>query len=99
MIKGNVYEKENVLFGKNLKRIRQDRGLTQSQLGDLLNITDRAISSWEIGRTEPSIAMIDVICDVLHCSKDELLGKKDSDTFEFDFSKEIPKCFSQVRIH
>lgn len=34
-------------IGKNIKRLRQNKGLTQEQLGEILGITGQAVSKWE----------------------------------------------------
>ncbi|WP_238786633.1 helix-turn-helix transcriptional regulator [Vagococcus coleopterorum] len=38
-------------IGKKIKSERQARGLTQQQLAEKLNVSDKTISSWETGRT------------------------------------------------
>lgn len=62
------------MIGKNIRTIRERRGLTQSDLADKLQISDKTVSSWEVGRTEPGIAMIDRLAAVLRCAKAELIG-------------------------
>lgn len=44
-------------IGRNIKRIRELRGLTQDELGKKLGISGRTISSWDVDRTEPNMAM------------------------------------------
>lgn len=62
------------MFGKNLKKWRELRDMTQSELAARINVSDKTISSWEVGRTEPSMGMVEMIADVLRCSKSELIG-------------------------
>jgi transcriptional regulator with XRE-family HTH domain len=61
-------------FGKNIKKIRNVRGLTQSQLADLLEVSRGVISSYEEGRAEPKIETILKTAEVFHLSTDILLS-------------------------
>ena len=61
-------------FAKNLRMIRQARGLTQKELGDQLLVTITTISNWETGRREPRLSLLEDIADVLKVSVKDLLG-------------------------
>ena len=41
-------------IGTNLRRLRVRAGLTQDALAGMLHVTRQTVSSWEIGRTEPT---------------------------------------------
>lgn len=45
-------------FGDKLKKLRQSRGLSQKKLGDILNVSQNAIYSWESGRCDINFEMI-----------------------------------------
>lgn len=62
------------MLSNRLKRIRTERGLTQSQLARILGISPSAVGMYEQGRREPDGATLARIASVLHCSTDELLG-------------------------
>ena len=62
------------MFGDNLRKWRELRDMTQAELAELLHVSDKTISSWEVARTEPSMGMIERIAVVLKCSKSELIG-------------------------
>lgn len=47
--------------------------MTQGELADKLNVTNKAISSWENDRTEPNMGMIEAMCKVFQCTKTELI--------------------------
>lgn len=53
---------------------RKDLGLTQLELANKLNITDRAISKWENGRGLPDISLIKPLCDELKITVNDLLS-------------------------
>lgn len=61
-------------FASNLKKIRKMNDYTQSELGKKLGVSDKTISSWEAGRTEPNMEMVENICRHLRCRKSDLLG-------------------------
>ena len=50
-------------FSKALKRLRKERGLSQSQLADALNISRTSIGNYEQGIREPSFEMAELIAD------------------------------------
>lgn len=45
-------------FTQNLVRLRKAHGMTQKQLADALGISDRSVSKWETGETEPDISTL-----------------------------------------
>lgn len=47
-----------VKIGKTIKKYRLEKGLTQSQLAAMLNISDKTVSKWENGRGCPDISLI-----------------------------------------
>lgn len=52
---------------------RKAKSMTQKQLADLLNVTDKAVSKWERGVSCPDINTIPKLADILGVSVDELL--------------------------
>lgn len=63
-----------ISFGKVLKELREEKGLKQKDLAVILNVSDKAISSWELGRTEPSMEIIVAIAKFFGVTTDYLLG-------------------------
>ncbi|HBT01625.1 MAG TPA: hypothetical protein DEB47_17615 [Citreicella sp.] len=59
---------------KNLKRIRQSRGLSQAQLADAAGVKQATISRIESGTNNPSLAVADQIAAALKVSTVELFG-------------------------
>ena len=53
---------------------RKALGMTQLELANKLNITDRAISKWENGRGLPDISLIKPLCDELQITVNDLLS-------------------------
>ncbi|MBO0530365.1 MULTISPECIES: helix-turn-helix domain-containing protein [Clostridium] len=63
------------MFGDRLKELREEKGMTQEQLGKLLNITKQAVYSYEKGDNEPTIDALVKIADIFNVSLDYLLGR------------------------
>ena len=61
-------------LGRNIKTYRKNKGFTQEELAELLNITPQAISKWESESGLPDISMIIPLAQVLGVSTDALLG-------------------------
>lgn len=66
--------------GQLITELRKEKGLTQKQLADALNVTDKAVSKWERGQSFPDISMLEPIAEVLDISIMEILaGEKKSE--------------------
>jgi len=63
-------------LGDKIKKLRQKKKLTQKELAKKLYISDKAVSSWEANRTEPSLDLIVSLSDILDCSASYLLYEK-----------------------
>ena len=61
-------------IGKNIRKLRKERNLTQEELAELLNITSQAISKWENESGMPDISQIIPLARVLGVSTDILFG-------------------------
>lgn len=70
-------------IGNNIKRWREIRNLKQSELAELIGVSDKTVSSWEINRTEPKMGMVEKICVALNCKKTDIIG---NDEFQPPFS-------------
>ena len=65
-------------LNERIKQLRKEKGLTQSQLADLLGVTDKAVSKWEIGETNPDISLLPKMSEIFNVTLDYLLvGKKE----------------------
>lgn len=63
-----------VKIGKFIAECRKKNGLTQMQLAEKLNITDRAVSKWENGKSLPDSSIMLELCAVLGISVNDLLS-------------------------
>ena len=65
---------DQIKIGRFIAECRKSADLTQMQLGERLNITDRAVSKWETGRALPDASLMLQLCDILGISVNELLN-------------------------
>ena len=65
---------DQIKMGKFIKELRQEKGLTQKEIGDKLKITDNSISKWERGINTPDIYYLAPLSKILGVSINELLN-------------------------
>lgn len=65
--------KESVRLGKNLKEIREEKGITQSSIAKSLGVSRGFVSKVENGKTNPTLATIAKLAKALKVNTDELL--------------------------
>lgn len=63
-------------LGERLKKLREEKGLTQKQVADKLGLESAAISKYEKDLREPNIESLLKLSDLFEISLDELLRKK-----------------------
>lgn len=61
-------------IGKFIANCRKNKNMTQAELAEKLNITDRAISKWETGKGMPDSSIMLELCNELDISVNELLS-------------------------
>ena len=64
-------------FKEQLKALRIENNLSQSELAKELKVSQRSVSSWETGFREPDYQMLETIANYFKVSTDYLLGLKD----------------------
>ena len=64
---------DQIKIGKFISECRKKENLTQAQLAEKLNITDRAVSKWENGKAMPDSSIMLSLCEILKISVNELL--------------------------
>ena len=60
-------------IGENIKSLRESRGLTQAQLGDAVGVSDKAVSTWESGKREPRMGVVEKLAVFFNVPKSVLL--------------------------
>lgn len=78
-------------IGENIKRIRLQRGLTQAELGYLLNISESTVRGYELGIRNPKPAKLEKIASALGVNVEVLLNS------EFDDFSAMHRLFQLFR--
>lgn len=91
----------NLRIAENIKRLRQESQLTQSQLADRLGVSYQAVSRWENETTYPDIELLPAIAALFGVTVDYLLGstvenQKESLTRYWDKLKTITNPHERV---
>ncbi|MDY3860119.1 MAG: helix-turn-helix transcriptional regulator [Candidatus Limivicinus sp.] len=66
----------NKSMGEIISTLRKEKGMTQKELADLLNITDKAVLKWERDIAFPDTATIPKLAEILEVSVEELMNAK-----------------------
>ena len=72
-------------FGIKVKRLRDEKELTQKELGALLGLTRATISSYERCALYPSVEALISICLFFNVTADYMLGLADTNTFDTSY--------------
>ena len=75
-------------FGENLRSIRKQKGITQTDLADRMGVLQKDISRWENGQRTPTLHFLRELCIVLDISADVLLDIKELNTDSLREEKE-----------
>lgn len=70
----------NRSMGEIISTLRKEKGMTQKELGDMLNITDKAVSKWERDIACPDTQTIPKLAEILGVSIEELMNAKSAPT-------------------
>lgn len=84
-------------MGKYISELRKQNGFTQKKLGEMLDVSDKTISKWELGTIAPDITILSSLAEVLGVSVEDLLNgekKKVNDDLDTD---NISTCTSSTR--
>ena len=65
---------DTYITAKTIKRLREERGLTQSQLAEIIGVSDKAVSKWETSKGLPDISLVEPLSKALGVSVMELMS-------------------------
>ena len=60
-------------MGAFLAALRKEKGITQRELAELLNVSDKTVSHWECDENSPDLSMLPIIADYFGVTCDELI--------------------------
>ena len=62
-----------LIIAKNIQKLRQEKGMTQLELAEKLNYSDKSISKWERGESIPDIVVLKAVADLFEVTLDYLV--------------------------
>ena len=71
-------EKLKTIIGSNITAYRKDRGLTQAELAEKLNYSDKAVSKWERGDSIPDVLTLAQLSELFGITVDDMLHDPDA---------------------
>lgn len=66
------------IIAKNIQKLRQEKGMTQLELAEKLNYSDKSVSKWERGESLPDIVVLKAVADVFEVTLDYLVEEEHS---------------------
>ena len=66
----------SMCFSENLKRIRKEKGMSQEELAELLDVSRQAVSKWEQDMAYPEVEKLLLLSKKMNVSLDELMFSK-----------------------
>lgn len=76
-------------IGKQIKKYRTEKGITQEKLGQIIGVTTQAVSRWERGGM-PDVEVLPLLSDALGVSIDALFGREEQ-SFEMTIARQLCK--------
>ncbi len=67
-------------YGKKIQSLRKEKGITQSELGEMLNVSSQAVSKWENGLAEPDLETIKKLCKYFGITVDSFLAVNEEES-------------------
>ena len=67
---------KNNVFGKRLRELRVERGISQTALGEVFNVCNQTVSFWETGSREPDLDTLVEIAHYFEVPLENLLEEK-----------------------
>ena len=69
-------------LAENIKKFRTAHHMDQKALGEVLHVSDKTISSWECGRTEPKMGMIQSMAEIFGVDKTDIIEGRVYESFD-----------------
>lgn len=65
---------KEIRFAQNLRELRKSKKMTQTELARLVGVDQRTVSGWETGVSEPSYAVLALLCEIFEETFDGILS-------------------------
>lgn len=85
-------------IGETIASLRKNKGMTQNELAEKMNVTDKAVSKWERNLSCPDVNTISKLADILGVSVEELLNSKNKEYFNSKIKDLVNLIFKAVAL-
>lgn len=87
-------------FGETLQKLRKQKGWSQEELAEKLELTRQTVSKWELEQSTPDLDYIIALCDLFQVSADYLIRGGDTDEEQETAAvknEEVPNAASDIK--
>ena len=86
------------MFGDRIKKLRDEKNISQFELSEFLGISQQALSKWENEKTEPDNDSLVKLANYFNVSTDYLLGNSETRRVDKPYDDELEKVlFSKAK--
>lgn len=89
-------------IGNYISKKRKEKNITQQELAEQLNVSNKTVSKWECGKSLPDYSVIELLCNALGISTSELFSGEDNGQLNenkmIDMFERIQKLENQKNI-
>ena len=89
-------------LGLTISKLRKEKGMTQEELAEKVNVSAQAVSKWENEISMPDISVLPALAEIFDVSIDELLGREKISKVEIleeEKRKDINKMFLKIKVN
>ena len=83
---------DQIKIGKFLRELRNEKGITQEKLGEILGVAGRTVSRWETGFNLPDISLLVMLADFYDVDVREIIDGERKQEFSED-AKQLQKLW------
>ena len=80
-----------------ISKLRKEKGLTQKELGNILYVTDKAVSKWERGLSLPDITILTKLAETLNVEVIDILNGEKTNKKDVDVEKLIEETTIKLK--
>ena len=89
---------DTYVTGITIKNLREKKGLTQTELADILGVSSKAVSKWENDNSCPDVTLLKTIARAFGISVDELLDDGQGAVTKLSESKDYKGKLLKIRV-
>lgn len=82
-------------LGEKISSLRKQNNMTQKELSAALHVSDKVVSKWELGQSEPDLSTLKQIAQVFNISVAKILGETETETAKVDLNTKLYNFFKR----